>query len=133
MKSAQVHLHNHTLGRLLDRAIEKYPDKEAIVYVDRDFRLTYGEFGRLVDQMAKGLMALGIRPGEKVALWVNTHYHRTELEYLLQQSEAENLFLMEGFRDVDYMSMVYDLIPELRTQQRGFLIAYGRHEVDYHG
>ncbi len=144
MKPAQVHLHNHTLGRLLDRAIEKYPDKEAIVYVDRDFRLTYGEFGRVVDQLAKGLMALGIGPGEKVALWannvpywvalqfatakigavlltVNTHYRRTELEYLLQQSEAENLFLIEGFRDVDYVSMVYDLIPELRTQQRGFL------------
>ncbi len=144
MKPAQVHLHHHTLGRLLDRAIEKYPDKEAIVYVDRDFRLTYGEFGRLVDQLAKGLMALGIKTGEKVALWannvpywvalqfatakigavlltVNTHYRRTELEYLLQQSEAENLFLIEGFRDVDYVSMVYDLIPELRTQQRGFL------------
>jgi fatty-acyl-CoA synthase len=133
-----------TLGRLLDETVEKYPDTEAVVYVDRDFRLTYREFGALVDTVAKGLMALGIKRGEKVAVWannvpywvtlqfatakigavmltVNTHYRSHEFKYLLENSEAENLFIIGSYRDHDYLSTVYDLIPELKTQERGQL------------
>ncbi|MDD4951431.1 MAG: AMP-binding protein [Desulfovibrionaceae bacterium] len=133
-----------TLGRLLDESIERYPDNDAVVYVDRDFRLTYREFGGLVDDLARGLMALGLERGEKVAIWatnvpywvalqfatakigavlvtVNTQYRKAELEYLLAQSETENLFLIDGYRDHDYLSTVYELAPELRTRQRGFL------------
>jgi len=133
-----------TLGQILDQAVDRFPDNEAIVYVDRNFRLTYKEFSHLVDDMAKGLMALGVQKGEKVAVWatnipfwvtlqfatakigailltVNTNYRRTELEYLLVQSETENLFLIDGFPDTDYVNTVYELIPELKTQQRGHL------------
>jgi len=133
-----------TLGQILDQTVERFPDNEAIVYVDRNFRLTYKAFSLLVDDMAKGLMALGIQKGEKVAVWatnipfwvtlqfatakigailltVNTNYKRTELEYLLTQSETENLFLIDGFQDTDYVNTVYELIPELKTQQRGHL------------
>ena len=133
-----------TLGRVLDETIAKYPDNEAVVYVDRDFRLSYRDFGQVVDQMAKGLMALGVKKGEKVAVWasnipywvtlqfatakigailltVNTNYKTAELEYLLQQSDTENLFLMDTFRDTDYVQTVYDLVPELRRQERGYL------------
>ncbi len=133
-----------TLGTLLDETVEKYPDNDAIVYVDRDFRLTYREFARVVDETAKGLMALGIEKGEKVAIWatnipywvtlqfatakigatlltVNTNYKTAELEYLLQQSETENLFIIDGFQDTDYVNTVYELVPELRTCQRGSL------------
>jgi len=144
MNTPQTALHEYTLGQLLDRAIEKHPENEAIIYVDRNFRLTYREFGGVVDRLAKGLIALGVEAGEKVAVWannvpywvalqfatakigailltVNTHYRRAELAYLLQQSEAENLFLIEGFRDADYLSIVTELIPELKTQPRGYL------------
>jgi fatty-acyl-CoA synthase len=133
-----------TLGRLLDETIEKYPDTEAVVYVDRDFRLTYREFGALVDTVAKGLMALGVKKGEKVAVWannvpywvtlqfatakigaimltVNTHYRSHEVKYLLENSETENLFIIGNYRDHDYLSTVYELIPELKTQERGQL------------
>jgi fatty-acyl-CoA synthase len=112
--------------------------------VDRDFRLTYREFGELVDNLAKGLMALGIQRGEKVAIWatnvpywvafqfatakigailltVNTFYRTAELEYLLKQSEAENILLIDSFRDIDYVGTVYELVPELKTQERGYL------------
>ncbi len=139
-------LKNLTLGQILDQAVDRFPDNEAIVYVDRNFRLTYKEFSRLVDDMAKGLMALGVQKGEKVAVWatnipfwvtlqfatakigailltVNTNYKRTELEYLLIQSETENLFLIDGFQDTDYVNTVYELIPELKTRQRGHLFS----------
>ncbi|CCO22853.1 AMP-binding protein [Maridesulfovibrio hydrothermalis] len=140
----KTHLREITLGGLLDEAVEKWPDNEAVVYVDRDFRLTYREFGELVDELAMGLMALGIKKGEKVAVWatnvpywvalqfatakigailltVNTFYRTTELEYLLKQSECENLVIIDGFREIDYLQTTYELIPELRTQERGYL------------
>ena len=135
-----------TLGQVLDRTVARVPDTEAIVYVDRDFRLTYREFGDLVDRLARGLMSLGVRKGEKVAVWatnipywvalqfatakigavlltVNTNYRSTELAYVLEQSESENLFLIDGYQDIDYLQTVYELVPELRTQERGRLSA----------
>lgn len=133
-----------TLGQILDQTAAKFPDNPAIVYVDRDFRLTYREFNNLVDETAKGLMALGIQKGEKVAVWatnipfwvtlqfatakigavlltVNTNYKTAELEYLLTQSETENIFIIDGFQDTDYVNTLYELVPELKTCQRGHL------------
>ena len=133
-----------TLGQILDRTAAKFPDQPALVYVDRNFRLTYREFNRMVDETAKGLMALGIQKGEKVGVWatnipfwvifqfatakigavlltVNTNYKTAELEYLLSQSETENLFIIDRFQDTDYVNTVYELVPELKTCQRGHL------------
>jgi fatty-acyl-CoA synthase len=129
---------------MLDEAIEKYPDNDAVVYADRDFRLTYKEFGEVVDQTAKGLMALGVEKGHKVAVWasnvpfwvtlqfatakigavlltVNTAYKTKEVEYLLSHSECEHIFIMDGFRDTDYIQTMYELVPELKVQARGYL------------
>jgi fatty-acyl-CoA synthase len=131
-----------TLGQMLDATVAAYPDHEALVYVDRDYRLTWRQFAGQVDGLAKGLMALGVQKGEKVAVWatnvphwialqfatakigavlltVNTSYKRNELKYLLQHSEAENIFLIDGYRDSDYIQILYDLAPELRSQERG--------------
>ncbi|MFO7912493.1 MAG: AMP-binding protein [Desulfotignum sp.] len=133
-----------TLGKLLDETVAQFGDNDALVYVDRDFRLTYRQLKDLVDEMAKGLMALGVKKGEKVAVWatnipywvtlqfatakigavlltVNTNYKSAELAYLLRQSEAENLFIIDGFQDTDYVNTVYELVPELKTCQRGNL------------
>ncbi len=133
-----------TLGQILDETVAKYPDNEAVVYVDRDFRLTYREFGELVDTLARGLMGLGVKKGEKVAVWannvpywvalqfatakigavlltVNTHYQSHEVKYLLQHSETENLFIIGEYRNHDYLNTIYELIPELKVQERGHL------------
>jgi|GEM_PF-1106998 len=133
-----------TLGDLVDEVAERFPDNDAVVYVDRDYRLTYAQFKDLTDRLAKGLMALGVGHGEKVGVWatnvpywvalqfatakigavlltVNTSYKREELRYLLQNSEAENLFVIDGFRDTDYVQTLYELVPELKTQSRGYL------------
>jgi fatty-acyl-CoA synthase len=135
-----------TLGQILDQTVAKFPNNEAIVYADRDYRLTYKQFSDLVDETAKGLMALGIKKGEKLAIWatnvpdwvtlqfatakigavlltVNTNYKTAELEYLLNQSETQNLFLIDGFQDTDYVNTVYELVPELKTCQRGSLVS----------
>jgi len=133
-----------TLGQILDGTVAKYPDNDAVVYVDRDYRQTYRQFADAVDELAKGLMALGVQHGEKVAVWatnvphwvalqfatakmgailltVNTNYREHEIRYLLTQSECENLFIIDGFRDHDYVQTIYNMIPELKTQPRGQL------------
>ena len=133
-----------TLGQLLENTAARFPDNEAVIHADRDFRQTWSAFSASVDDMAKGLMALGVRKGEKVAIWatnvphwltlmfatarigavmitVNTNYRDAELRYLLQQSECENLFLIDGVRDHDFVASAYEVIPELRLQKRGML------------
>lgn len=133
-----------TLGQILDETVAKYPDNDAVIYVDRDYRQTYRQFSEVVDDLAKGLMALGVQHGEKVAVWatnvpywvalqfatakmgailltVNTNYREHEIRYLLTQSECENLFIIDGFRDHDYVQTIYNMIPELKTQPRGQL------------
>ena len=133
-----------TLGQILEETARKWPDQEAVVFADRDYRLTWREFSDEVDRLARGLMAMGVQKGEKVAVWatnvpswlllqfatarigavlitVNTHYRTTEISYLLQQSEAENLFIIDGFRDIDYLGTMYEILPELRELPRGAL------------
>ena len=136
--------HDYTLGQLLDQTIARCGVQDAIVYADRDFRLTWFEFGKLVDDLGRGLMAMGVKRNEKIALWatnvplwvplmfaaakigaillpLNTNYKTSEIAFALKQSDTENLILINGFRDTDYVQTIYDLIPELREQPRGRL------------
>ncbi|HON55808.1 MAG TPA: AMP-binding protein [bacterium] len=133
-----------TLSELIDKQAELYPNNEALVFADRDFRLTYKEFKTEVDKLAKGLMAIGVRRGEHIALWaqnvphwiifmfaiakigavlltINTAYKKNELKYVLQQSDATTLILTEGLKQNDFLNIVYELIPELKVQPRGYL------------
>jgi len=134
-------LREQTLGQVLDATVERFPDNDAIVYADRGYRQTWREFGRTVDELAKGLMGIGIGKGEKVAIWatnvpywvalqfatakigavlitVNTSYREHEVRYLLTQSECENLFIIDGYRDHDFIQTLYAVAPELRTRSR---------------
>lgn len=140
-RQAQFQLREWTLGQILDHTVARYPDREALVYADRNYRQTWREFGALVDRFAKGLMAMGIQKGEKVAVWstnvpywvalqfatakigailitVNSNYREHELRYLLTHSECENIFLVDRVRDHDFLETFYNIAPELRVQSR---------------
>lgn len=140
----EYEIQKRTLGDILDHTVNRFPQQEALVYADRDYRQTWEEFSQTVDDLAKGLMALGVQPGEKVGIWatnvphwvtlmfasarigailltVNTSYRDSELRYLLEQSECENLFIIDGYRDHDYLATLYSVVPELRVQPRGKL------------
>ncbi|MGP3560321.1 AMP-binding protein [Geobacillus sp. BK01] len=133
-----------TVGKLLEERARQYPDHEAVVYADRDLRLTYRQFNDYCRLVARGLMRLGIEKGEHVAIWatnvpewiacqfatgkmgavlvtVNTNYRAAELEYLLRQSDSTTLFLIEQYRDSSYIDILYDIVPELRTAEPGKL------------
>ena len=134
----------YTLGQLLDQTVARCGENDAVVYADRDYRLTWFEFSEEVDYVAKGLMALGVKRGEKVALWatnvphwvvlmfatakigaillpLNINYKSQEIDFALKQSDAENLFVIDGYRDCDYIEVINSLIPELKECPRGAL------------
>ena len=64
-----VALREATLGQLLDETVARFPHREALVYVDRNYRMTWRQLGEQTDRLARGLMAMGVQKGEKVAIW----------------------------------------------------------------
>ena len=139
-----MQLLNSTLGEMLEKWAYKTPDKEFMIYPDRNLRFTYGEFNRRVDDLAKGLLFIGVKPGDKVGIWaknvpdwttimfatakigailvtINTSYKLSEIEYLLKDADIQTLCLVDGYRDSDYVNMIFDLVPELKDQSRGEL------------
>lgn len=133
-----------TIGEVLDRTTEQHPSNEALVVKHQGVRYTYQEFRRVVNQAAKGLMALGVQKGDRVAIWatnwaewvvtqfatakigailvnINPAYRRYELEYALKQSESQTLLLIRGFRDADYISLLYQACPEAEHARPGEL------------
>lgn len=133
---------NMTLGDLLDRTASLFPDTDGIYYNDRPFQISYAEFRDMANEVARGLLAIGVKKGSHVAIWatnypewiilmfatakigatlvtVNTNYKIFEAEYLLKQSDTDTLVLMKGLKDTCYTDIINELCPELATSPRG--------------
>lgn len=139
-----MQLSERTIGEWLEYWAEKTPEKEYIVYSDRDLRFTWKEFDERVNNMAKGLLAIGVKAGSHVGIWatnvpdwltflyagakigavlvtINTNYKQHELEYIVDNADIDTLCITEGVFDGSYIDMVYEMAPELKTTQRGYL------------
>ncbi len=126
-----------TVGGILEEMARRFPANDALVYPDRDIRYSYQQFDTMCDRVAKGLLAMGIEKGDNLAIWatnvpewvivqfasakigavlvtVNTSYKSSELDYVLKQSDSKMLFLVDGFKDTNYVDTVYDVATELR-------------------
>jgi fatty-acyl-CoA synthase len=133
-----------TMGQLLDMQAERYPNHEAVVYPFENVRWTYSEFCDRVNRIARGLIRIGVKKGQHVAVWatnvpewllaqfaiakvgavlvtVNTNYKVFELEYLLRQSDSTTLIMTRGFKDSDYVQIINQLCPELKDCEPGQL------------
>lgn len=131
-----------TFSQVLDRMAEEFPDQYAFKYTTLDYTRTYEEFREDVDQFARALLSLGVRPGSKVAVWatnvpawyiafwatvkigavlvsVNTAYKIHEVEYLLRQSDTHTLITVEGSLDSNYKAILQELCPELEHTKAG--------------
>lgn len=129
-----------TLADLIDRAVGKCPDSEAVVFGDR--RLRYRDLGMQIDSLAKGLLRLGIRKGDKVAIWLSngpewiivefavvkigaimvplsTRLKAYDVSYILKQSDSTTLVMMDHFLKNDYIQIIYELIPNLHQMIPG--------------
>lgn len=139
-----MQLSERTIGEWLEYWAEKTPEKEYIVYSDRDLRFTWKEFDERVNNMAKGLLAIGVKSSSHVGIWatnvpdwltflyagakigavlvtINTNYKQHELEYIVDNADIDTLCITEGVFDGSYIDMVYEMAPELKTTQRGYL------------
>ncbi|NLO69813.1 MAG: AMP-binding protein [Porphyromonadaceae bacterium] len=137
-----MRLFDKTLGEWLEYWADKTPDKEYIIYSDRDLRFTWKTFNERVDNMAKGLISIGVTRGSNVGIWaqnvpdwltflyatakigaiavtVNTNYKEHEIAFILENSDMHTLCLTDGIPGNDYTDVVYSLLPELKTTQRG--------------
>jgi fatty-acyl-CoA synthase len=139
-----IKLSDRTLGDWLEYWAKESPDKEYIVYSDRDLRFTWKKFNDRVDNMAKGLISIGVTRGSNVGIWaqnvpdwltflyattkigavavtVNTSYRLDEIDYLMKNSDMHTLCMTDGVAGSCYTDIIYELIPELKTKQRGKL------------
>ena len=134
----------YTVGGILEKYVAEDPDHEFMIYPDRGLRFTYKEFDERVNIFAKGLLSIGVTKGSKVGVWaknvpdwmtfmfatakigavlvtVNTNYKNAELEYIMKNADIHTMCMVNGYRDSDYVQILYDLVPELKTTQRGKL------------
>jgi fatty-acyl-CoA synthase len=139
--ASPVPLLGETIGENLDRTVARFPDHDAVISVHQGIRQTYAEFHAAVTEIARGLLALGIEPGERVGIWspnnlewvtlqyatakvgailvnINPAYRTSELAYALGQSGVSTLVLAPRFRQADYVDMLDQVAGELPQLRR---------------
>lgn len=133
-----------TIGAFFDQAAERWRDREALVVRHQAIRWTYGELQRRVDAFAAGLLALGLRSGDRIGIWspnnaewvitqfatakvglilvnINPAYRSNELEYALNKVGCKALITAAAFKTSNYIDMLTTLMPEIATSRPGCL------------
>ncbi len=139
--SADPPLLERTIGEDLEATRTRFPDREALVVPFQGVRQTYAEFDRTVDDLARGLLGLGIEIGDRVGIWspncaewvhlqyatakigailvnLNPAYRTNEVEYALRQSGCRLLVSAGRYRSSDYRGMVAEVAPALSELER---------------
>jgi fatty-acyl-CoA synthase len=135
-----------TIGQFFDLACEKWAERPALIVRHQNVRLTYSELRQRVDQLAAGLLVLGLEPGDRIGIWspnntewvltqfatakiglilvnINPAYQISELDYALNKVKCEALILAEQFKTSSYLAMLRELAPELASARPGALAA----------
>ncbi|RDI98724.1 AMP-binding protein [Dyella solisilvae] len=133
-----------TVGSLLDRIAAAHPERPALVVRSQGVRLSYSEFHAQVEQVAAGLLALGLQRGDRVGIWspnraewvvlqfaapkaglilvnINPAYRLHELEYALNKVSCRALVLPRRFKASHYLDLLMELAPELNVCAPGAL------------
>ena len=137
-----------TIGANFDRVVASYPERDAVVVRHQDVRWTYAEFGARVDRVARALVAIGLRPGDRLGIWapncaewllvqyasakagvilvnVNPAYRTSELEFVLEQSGCRVLISARAFKSSDYVAMVKEVAPRCQALERTVFLDSG--------
>ena len=141
-ESATPWVEGLTMPQVLRETVHRYGQHDALVFPARGLRVSYAEFSEQVDLAARGLLALGIKHGEHVAIWatnvpewvvlqfaaarigavlvnINPAYRAHELKYVLNQSDSVALVLVGRFKSSDYFAMLDEVCPELASSAPG--------------
>ena len=135
-----VPLLEETIPQNLARTVAEHADRDALVSVEQGLRFTYAQFADEVDQVARGLMGIGVAKGDRVGIWspnyaewvlvqyatarigailvtINPAYRSSELEYVLNQSGISVLVAVESFSTSDYRSMIEEVWGRVPTNR----------------
>ncbi|MBS1219939.1 MAG: AMP-binding protein [Proteobacteria bacterium] len=116
--------------------VAAHAEREAVVSLPQQRRLSYAQLAQAIDRLARGLLGLGFGKGDRIGVWstnniewlqlqmatarigavlvnINPAYRAHELEYSLKRSEVQGLFLIPSFHSSDYVALLCDLVPEL--------------------
>ena len=130
-----------TIGHNLERTIARVPGADALVSCHQGVRYTYAELGEAVDRLAGGMLAGGLRTGDRVGVWgpnraewtlvqyataklgvilvnINPAYRTSELKYALSQSGCRWIFATPALRGSDFRAMVDEVRTELPDLER---------------
>ena len=141
---SDVPLLGQTIGQALDHAAETWGSNDAVVSYSQGVRLSWSELRERADGFATGLLALGLRRGDRIGIWslnrvewtiaqfaaaraglvlvtLNPAYRLTELEFALNKVECVALVTATAFKSSNYMEMLSTLAPELADARPGRL------------
>jgi fatty-acyl-CoA synthase len=136
-----VPLLEETIGANLDRTVQRWPERDALVSCAEGVRYSWREFGDAVGEVARGLIAAGMQRGDRLGIWspnrhewtlvqyasaklgvilvnINPAYRTSELRYALQQSGCRMLIAADAFKASDYRAMVDEVRDELAALER---------------
>jgi len=135
-----------TIGVYFDRVAERFAGRDALIVRHQQIRWTYGELKARVDAFAAGLLALGLKRGDRIGVWspnnaewvvtqfatakaglilvnINPAYRVAEFEYALNKAGCVALVTAAQFKTSNYLGMLRELAPELATAPPGDLHA----------
>src|SRR5580692_9183688 len=144
--ASDVSLIGETIGASFNRTVATWGDQPGLIVRQQGIRWSYRELGEKVEAFAVGLVALGLRPGERIGIWspnnaewvvtqfatakaglilvnINPAYRLAELEYALNKVGCRALITATAFKTSDYVGMLNTLAPELAQSQPGRLTA----------
>jgi fatty-acyl-CoA synthase len=135
-----------TIDAVLKTAVDEGPERMALVVPHQSARFTFAEFDREVERAARGMIACGLKPGERIGIWapnraewlltmfaaaraglvlvnINPAYRSMELEFALRLVGCNALVFSPSFKSSDYAAMLTSLIPELAAAAPGQLVS----------
>ena len=139
-------LSEQSIPALLADTVARCGERPAVLFREQGIRWTWREFAAVVDEMAAGLLALGLQRGDRVGIWspnraewlvtqfatariglilvnINPAYRLAELEYALNVSGCRAIVTAERLKTSMYLQMLQKLAPELAHSQPGALKA----------
>ncbi|NXP07660.1 ACSF2 synthetase, partial [Thinocorus orbignyianus] len=137
-----IPLLDKTMGQCLDETVERFPDRDAVVFCRDGIRKTFAQFKEEVDQAAAGLLALGLKKGDRLGMWgpnkyewvlmqfataqagiilvsVNPAYQALELEFVIKKVGCKALVFPTQFKTQKYYDILKQSCPEIEKSSPG--------------
>ncbi|XP_038633192.1 medium-chain acyl-CoA ligase ACSF2, mitochondrial [Scyliorhinus canicula] len=142
--ASDVPLISKSIGQCLEDTVNKHPDKEALVFLQDGVRKTFAQLKQEVDQMAAGLLAIGLEKGDRLGMWapniyqwvltqlataqagiimatINPAYQAQEVETVLRKIGCKALVCATKFKTQTYYEIMKQCCPELEKATPGDL------------